>query len=70
MLRDVTFSSDGLKLSGVLHLPDDLRPGERRAAIVMMHGFGANKDGGPAWVCRQFEQWGWRGAALRLPRLR
>jgi alpha-beta hydrolase superfamily lysophospholipase len=30
----------------------------------MMHGFGANKDGGPAWVCRQFEQWGY--VALRF----
>jgi uncharacterized protein len=60
----VTFSSDGLNLSGIVHLPDGLKPGERRAAIIMMHGFGANKNGGPEWVCRQFESWGY--AALRF----
>lgn len=60
----VTFPSDGLRLSGVVHLPGDLRMGERRAAIVMMHGFGANKNGGPEWVCRQFAEWGY--VALRF----
>ena len=47
MLETVTFASDGLKLSGVVHVPDDCRSGERRPAIIMMHGFGANKNGGP-----------------------
>lgn len=60
----VTFVSDGLKLSGVVHVPDGLPRGERRPAIVMMHGFGANKNGGPEWVCRQFESWGY--VALRF----
>jgi len=45
-------------------MPDDLRPGERRPAIVMMHGFGANKNGGPEWICRQFAAWGY--VALRF----
>lgn len=27
----------------------------------MMHGFGANKSGGPEWVCSQFERWGYVG---------
>jgi hypothetical protein len=58
------FPSDGLKLSGIVHVPDDLKAGERRPAIVMMHGFGANKNGGPEWVCRQFESWGY--IALRF----
>jgi uncharacterized protein len=60
----VTFQSDGLKLSGAVHVPNGLRPGERRAAIVMMHGFGANKNGGPEWICRQFADWGY--VALRF----
>ena len=30
----------------------------------MMHGFGANKNGGPEWVCRQFAAWGY--VALRF----
>jgi pimeloyl-ACP methyl ester carboxylesterase len=64
MQEAVTFPSDGLKLSGVVHVPDGLKPGERRPAIIMMHGFGANKNGGPEWVCRQFESWGY--VALRF----
>ena len=53
-----------MKLVGVLHVPDSLQPGERRPAIIMMHGFGANRNGGPAWVCGQFEAWGY--VALRF----
>jgi alpha-beta hydrolase superfamily lysophospholipase len=41
-----------------------LKPGERRPAVIMMHGFGANKTGGPEWVCKQFEAWGY--VALRF----
>jgi uncharacterized protein len=62
--QPVSFASDGLKLSGAVHIPADLSPGERRAAIVMMHGFGANKNGGPDAICRQFAQWGY--VALRF----
>ena len=40
----VTFPSAGLKLSGVVHVPDDVRPGERRAAFMVLHGFGSNKS--------------------------
>ena len=64
MQERVTVVSDGLKLAGVLHVPDGLAAGERRPAIIMMHGFGANKDGGPEWVCGQFESWGY--VALRF----
>jgi hypothetical protein len=45
-------------------VPDGLEPGERRPAVAMMHGFGANKSGGPEWVCRQLESWGY--VALRF----
>jgi pimeloyl-ACP methyl ester carboxylesterase len=64
VLETVTFASDGLNLSGVVHVPDDHRPGERRPAIIMMHGFGANKSGGPEWICGQFADWGY--VALRF----
>ena len=60
----MTFLSDGLKIAGFVHVPDGLKPGERRPAIIMMHGFGANKSGGPEWVCKQFESWGY--VALRF----
>jgi uncharacterized protein len=56
--------SDGHQLAGVVHVPDDLARGERRPAVIMMHGFGANKNGGPAWVCGQLEAWGY--VALRF----
>jgi fermentation-respiration switch protein FrsA (DUF1100 family) len=39
----VTFPSAGLKLSGVVHVPDGLRPSERRGAFLVLHGFGSNK---------------------------
>ena len=39
----VTFPSAGLKLSGVVHVPSGMRPGERRAAFLVLHGFGSNK---------------------------
>lgn len=64
MVEPVTFAADGLKLSGAVHIPDDYRPGERRPALIMMHGFGANKNGGPEWICRQFASWGY--VALRF----
>jgi dipeptidyl aminopeptidase/acylaminoacyl peptidase len=35
----VSFYSEGVRLSGDLFLPDDLRPGERRAGIVLCHGY-------------------------------
>jgi hypothetical protein len=41
----VTFESYGLKLARVVHTPADLRPGERRPAFLVLHGFGGNKDG-------------------------
>jgi hypothetical protein len=64
LVEPITFPSDGLTLAGAVHVPDDWRPGERRPAIIMMHGFGANKNGGPEWVCRQFAAWGY--VALRF----
>jgi len=42
----VSFISDGFKLVGVLHLPESRAPRERRAAFLVLHGFGSNKDGG------------------------
>jgi uncharacterized protein len=42
------FQSDGLKLAGIVHVPDDLEKGERRAAFLVLHGFGSNKASGSA----------------------
>jgi uncharacterized protein len=64
VIEPVSFPSDGLTLSGVVHRPDDLKPGERRPAVIMMHGFGGTKAIGPEWVCRQCADWGY--VALRF----
>lgn len=37
--RPIEFYSDGLRLEGTLYLPDDLRPGERRSAVVTCSGY-------------------------------
>ena len=64
MEERVSFVSDGLKLAGVLHLPD-AGPAERRAAFLVLHGFGSNKDGGGGTtVAKMLAGLGY--AALRL----
>ena len=37
--RSVSFFSEGIRLAGDLFLPDGLKPGERRAGIVLCHGY-------------------------------
>jgi pimeloyl-ACP methyl ester carboxylesterase len=60
MEEKVTFPSDGLKLSGIVHTPSSLRPGERRPSFVVLHGFGGNKGGhGQIVVAEQLTQWGY-----------
>jgi uncharacterized protein len=39
MSRRVSFYSEGVKLAGDLFLPADPKPGERRAGIVLCHGY-------------------------------
>ncbi len=40
----VNFQSAGLRLHGVLGVPDGVRPGARRAAFMVLHGFGSNSE--------------------------
>jgi hypothetical protein len=42
--KPISFYSEGLKLVGDLYCPDDLKPGERRAGIVLCHGYTGVKD--------------------------
>src|SRR3954464_14902056 len=44
MRQAVTFYSEGCKLSGDLYLPEGLRPADRRAGIVLCHGYTGVKD--------------------------
>ncbi len=44
MRKPVTFYSEGVKLDGDLFLPDGLAAGERRAGVVLCHGYTGVKD--------------------------
>jgi len=44
MKRPVYFYSEGVRLAGDVYLPEDLRLGERRAGIVLCHGYTGDKD--------------------------
>jgi len=60
MPERVTIMSDGLKLAGVLHIPKDIKAGERRPAFVVLHGFGGNKDGEQGvWASKTLLEWGY-----------
>jgi hypothetical protein len=60
MQSKVTFQSDGLNLSGIVQTPDDLRPGERRPAFLVLHGFGGNKESrGAIVIVEQLARWGY-----------
>lgn len=65
MEKRVTFRSGKLKLVGIMHVPDDAKPGERRPAIIVLHGFGSNKNSNNCVdPCRMFNGWGY--VALRF----
>jgi uncharacterized protein len=42
----VSFTSEGRNLVGAVRLPDGIRPGERRPAFIVLHGFGSNRNAG------------------------
>ena len=44
MKRPVEFYSEGFKLCGDIYTPDDLPPGEQRAAVLLCHGYTGVKD--------------------------
>src|SRR6266496_2083622 len=65
MEERVTFASEGLKLVGILHLPDGRATREPLPAFLVLHGFGSNKDsGGSVATARMLAGFGY--AALRF----
>jgi dipeptidyl aminopeptidase/acylaminoacyl peptidase len=44
MEEAVYFYSDGLKISAKIYIPDDYKLGEKRAAIVCIHGYSGRRD--------------------------
>lgn len=56
----ISFESDGVEIVGVIHRPDDMKPGEKRPALITTHGFGGSKiDGSMATVCPILCDWGY-----------
>ena len=63
--QNVSFVSDGLKLQGVLHLPEGGKPDQKYPAFIVLHGFGSNKAShGCEEPCKLFADWGY--AMLRF----
>jgi len=52
----ITKAADGLEIHNQLFLPGDLKPGERRPAIVFVHG-GPTRQMMPAYHYMQFYHW-------------
>jgi dipeptidyl aminopeptidase/acylaminoacyl peptidase len=42
----VAFESNGVELVGTIRVPDTLKPGEKRPAFIVMHGFGSTSSAG------------------------
>ena len=65
MQEIISFMSDALTLKGIIHRPDNLEPGERRPAMLVLHGFGTSKEGATSiTTCEMFADWGY--IALRF----
>jgi alpha-beta hydrolase superfamily lysophospholipase len=60
MEHPLHFMSDGLRLSGVLHVPEKRREGERLPTFIVLHGFVGTKDGSHAELqARMLEESGY-----------
>ncbi|MBS0531462.1 MAG: alpha/beta fold hydrolase, partial [Proteobacteria bacterium] len=65
MQEKLTFHSDGLKLSAVLHVPEGRQSGQRLPAFIVLHGFVGSKDESHAEIqARMLEEMGY--VALRF----
>ena len=60
MEQRISFESNGLKLVGILNIPDGHTAGEKRPAILVLHGFGSNKESPSCiWPAQEFAKWGY-----------
>jgi len=61
----VSLPSDAIALSGVLHIPDDHKAGDKLPAFLVLHGFMGSKDESHAEIqAKMLCDWGY--AALRF----
>lgn len=60
MQENVTFMSDGLKITGHLCLPDNAPKGKKLACVMVLHGFGSNKGSDNVKIpCKMLNDWGY-----------
>ena len=65
MAERISFQSAGLKINGAIHLPPGMRPGEKRPAFMVLHGFGSNSSSSTCVLpCEMLAEWGY--VALRF----
>ena len=64
----ITFPSEGRKLAGTVRVPDEVKPGERRPAFIVMHGFGSNQTSNTVLEpCKMFEKLGYVTLRFDMP---
>ena len=64
----VTFNLNDLTLAGVVRLPDGVGAGERRAAFIVLHGFGSNMNAGNVLKpCAMLEELGYATLRFDMP---
>ncbi len=64
----VTFQSGAFKLAGTVRVPDGVKPGERRPAFIVMHGFGSNSSSTNVLEpCKMFEKLGYVTFRIDMP---
>ena len=60
--------SSGFKLAGTVRVPDGVKPGERRPAFIVMHGFGSNSSSSNVLEpCKMFEKLGYVTLRIDMP---
>ena len=75
-LETVTIWSEGTRIAGDLYRPTDIRPGEKRPAIILSHGWGGTKRNcrdiamrlasEAGYICLAIDYRGWGESDSRL----
>ena len=64
----LSFTSEGRKLVGEVRRPEGLRPGERRPAFIVLHGFGSNRNAGNVLKpCAMLDKLGYATLRFDMP---
>ena len=66
--KRVSFQSGGLNLAGAVRVPEGLAYGGKRAAFIVLHGFGSNMNAGNVLApCAMLEQLGYVTLRFDMP---